>query len=163
MNVIMTADVESPFDEETSPLDWQQSILDLLDEEPDNYVIHWYYNSKKYDTGDMADLAKYLAITRDDVLFCSPTADVANRRAISKCIKKMNRHPRVLLFTVYGNTISRRTYGIIQTMKDAIFSLDDRTIAYDIPHVVVLSTVAPNTTMYSKGKLKLHQITDYRY
>lgn len=152
----IAADTKSPFDEDNQILDWQQSIIDLLDEEPDRRIIHWYYGKDIY--YDILDITEHMIMEYESVGLCSPTANKANQQSIARYIKRTGLSPKMILFNLTTDKISRRTYQIIEEHKDAMFYVKGQPIIYKSPHVVVLSTLPPDTSMYSEGKLKIVHI-----
>lgn len=147
--------------EEKEPYNWQKEIIELVEQDPDERTIHWYWDSKG--CSGKTTLAKHLVINNDDILFCTGSAkDV--KYMVSTWINnnKYERHPHMIIFNfVRSFEKDYISYQAIEEVKDGIFmssKYESNMIVYNPPHVICFSNSPPNIEKLSKDRWNIKEI-----
>lgn len=137
---------------------WQQDIINLLYEEPDERTIHWYYDSNG--GAGKTSLAKHLCIKYpNQILYCGgKSTDI--KYAISKFIEEGN-YPNMCIFDYTRSMEAYVSYEALETIKNGIFfnnKYESKMILYNSPHVVVFSNFKPELERLSLDRWNIIDI-----
>lgn len=131
---------------------WQQNIINIISDEPDERTIHWFWEH----VGNIGktSFCKHLVITRDATYVLGKKADIYY--AINNNIK--------LLLIDIPRTIEGKIdylYEILECVKNGmIFSgkYESKTKVFNAPHVIVFANFPPNIEMLSKDRWNIHNL-----
>ena len=147
---------EASFAPESAPeawYPWQQDVLDMIDREPDERRIFWYWSA----TGKSGKsrLLKWIVSNRQDL------APVFNNGSSTSELKKFivntmrdngGEYPGVVLYDVSRSSVKRFNYDFAESVKDALFfypTKESSNVIGSPPHVVVLACSPPDMTKIS--------------
>jgi len=137
-------EVELKVIEELRP--WQVMVKEILDEEPDDRTIHWFWEPDG-NIGKTA-MAKWIC-SKYNVLYLSGKASDA-KYAVANWIKT-----KVLHAVIFGYVRSNEdyvSYEALEAIKDGIFfnsKYESGMVMYNSPHVIVFANFEPDRTKLS--------------
>ena len=122
---------------------WQQEILELVGQTPDDRTIYWYY-STEYGIGKTT-FAKYLVKKHEACLLDGKKADIKN--AVLTWVKDKGEYPDLCLWNIPASLEAEYiSYTALEQIKDALFysgKYEGGSVAEVCPHVIVFANVAP--------------------
>lgn len=135
---------------------WQQELKEILDEEPDDRTIHWYWEEE----GNMGKtaMAKYIC-SKYDALFLSGKAS-DSKHIVAKYVNS----GKTLHAAVFGFPRSMEeyvSYEGLESIKDGIFcsgKYDGSMVMYNPPHVFVFANFAPDMSKLSMDRWRVKKI-----
>lgn len=137
--------------------DWEQDILDLLKEVPDDRSIYWYYD-KEGGIGKTT-FVKSLTMKNSDYIYISgKVADI--KYGITKYILDNKKAPKAIFMNI-PRCVEHISYNGLEQVKDGIFyntKYESGMVIYDYPHVIVFANEAPDYTKMSKDRWKVTSI-----
>ena len=135
---------------------WQQKILDITLEEPDDRTINWYWES----VGGIGKSAfcKYMVI-KHQATFCSSGkyADLINviyNTDMDKC--------NVIIFDIPRNHKNNISYSALESIKNGLIcntKYETGAKAFNSPHVIVFCNEPPDESQMSKDRWKITELT----
>lgn len=132
---------------------WQQRVLDILEEEPDDRTIHWFQDT----TGNIGktSLAKYICVNYNAIQLSGKSSDIKCGVATQLASKKPL-HAAIFGFPrTNENFIS---YEAIEAVKDGIFfngKYESGMVIYNSPHVIIFANFPPETSKLSNDRWKV--------
>lgn len=117
---------------------WQEEILNILKEEPDERKIHWYWEEK----GGVGKttFCKHLCIKHGAVYVSGKSAD------IKYAIASMKVKPKVVIWDVPRTQKDYMSYEALESIKNGIFfstKFESGMCLFNIPHVIVFANFRP--------------------
>lgn len=146
-----------PKDPIETPRPFQQKIIRLYNEEPDNRTIHWYWDAAG-GTGKTA-LAKHLCLKGDTLYVSGKAADV--KSGVTDWIVKKGTPLRCVIFGIPRDAEGFISYGALEAVKDGIFfntKYESQMVLYEPPHVFVFANFPPDTSKLSMDRWKIEDI-----
>lgn len=138
---MITHSTRSQSTDHFEPRPFQQAILDIVSETPDDRKIYWISDTRG-NTGK-TQLARYLCSSRNDVLYISGTGKDLEH-AVARMVKK-GKPPQIILFDIWFGA-KPFDYGTIEGIKDGLFFSSryrSHTVIFDKPHVFIFSNLKP--------------------
>jgi len=137
--------------------DWQKYILTIIEEQPDDRTIHWFWEEKGC-TGKTS-LAKYIL-----KYYNNATYSCACKSADILSIADETKNIYILNFTRTQEGFA--PYTALEQLKDGLISdsklkKKSNNIVMDSPHVVVFANWPPDTSKLSEDRWKIINITEY--
>lgn len=138
--------------------DWQQEIIDILEEEPDKRIIHWYYE----ETGNTGKsyLAKYLAITKNVIICSGKKGDIFNQ-VLTAINNEMI--PEIILLDIPRTNNEYVNYATIEELKRGfIYSgkYEGGQCIFPIPHIIAFSNERPDESKLSMDRWHIVNIKE---
>ncbi len=133
--------------------DWQNEILELVAEVPDDRSIHWYW-SNNGNIGKTA-LAKHMVMKYDAIVVGGTYKDAYF--CIAKRLEK-NLDIDIVMFNLPRSVGSDIDYQAIEGIKDGLFfspKYESTQCVYDPPHVIVFANSPPNLSQLSEDRWKI--------
>lgn len=133
--------------------EWAKDLKDILiNTEPDDRSILWYYDVKG--GAGKTEFVKHMLLSRDDVFACrnAKSADIA-------CAIK--NHPKIVLMDLPRTIEGYVNYNIIEQLKDGmVFSSKYKSgmIVFNRPHIVVLANFKPDTATISADRWRIVEL-----
>jgi len=130
---------------------WQEQVVEVLDEEPDDRSIHWYWES----TGNAGKtaMAKFICTKYPKSIFLSGKSSDC-KYAVQQYLDKN----KVLHAAIFGFTRSQEqfiSYQALEEVKDGIFfssKYESGMCMYNSPHVIVFANFPPDMEKLSKDR-----------
>lgn len=138
---------------------FQNKILNILKEEPDNRIIYWFYDTKG--CIGKTSLAKHLCIKYpNETLFLGgKSSDI--KYGVFSFTKKNTLRNCIFHFTrTVENFIS---YEALESIKDGIFyntKYESEMCLFDPPHIICLANFKPETDKMSLDRWRIFEILD---
>lgn len=136
------------------PYAWQQEVLDILKEEPDDRKIYWYWEP----TGNVGKtaLAKSICLKNPKAIVLSGKAN-----DIKYAISQMEEKPEICIFH-YTRTIEDYvSYEALEAIKDGMFfngKYESGMVLFNIPHVIVVANFEPKKENMSDDRWVIREI-----
>lgn len=152
--------IEGPYDETTifshidlptQLYDWQERIVHIAKQKPNDRVIHWFWE-KNGCTGKTT-LCKYLAVKYDAV--------VLNNCSSRDGSFALPNDPKIVVVNLTRSNEGHINYGLLEAIKDGlIFSpkYESKMKIFNSPHVFVFANCEPDTAMMSKDRWIIHEL-----
>lgn len=135
---------------------WQQEILVLISQEPDERTIHWYW--EPVGCSGKTSLAVHICMQDPTAIYiCGKAADM--KYAIAECKIK----PRVCIMDFVRSQENYISYQGIEEIKNGIFfsgKYKGGMVMFDQPHLIVFANCPPNTSKMSRDRWDIHMIED---
>lgn len=133
---------------------WQQDILNILQQEPDERKVHWFFDyngniGKSY-------LTKYLGL--DDDTFMINTGKKAD------ILYSYNGEKNIIFDLPRDMEDKDYIYEIMEILKNGQYlstKYNSEQRIYSTPHIIVFSNYKPDTTKLSKDRWDIKDITEY--
>jgi len=156
-------DVEDPEVDEMNDVilkDWQQEIVDIISEKPDDRTIHWIYD--KHGNHGKSFLCKYINRKFEGVyLGMGKPADVIF--ALAAGIKEFKKEPKIILIDIPRSEGASVDFGLLEQLKGGfVFSgkYESGAIDFNPPHVIVFSNFYPKVERLTIDRWQIYQLTD---
>lgn len=136
---------------------WQQKIIDILDDKPDDRKIYWFWEpigniGKSY-------LAKYIACKYDVIICDGKKNDIFNQ--VNMTLEK-EKIPNIILLDIPRSSNGFVNYGSIEQLKDGMIysgKYEGGLCIFPKPHVICFSNQLPNTTEMSQDRWDINNIS----
>lgn len=131
---------------------WQNELIDIIKEEPDDRTIHWITGKKGND--GKSTFCKYLVRFHEAIILSGKGADMKN--GIVEYKKKYNDTPRLILINIPRcfNT-DYISYTGIEECKDMLFysgKYEGDMIDGNNPHIIIFSNDFPDWGKMTEGR-----------
>lgn len=135
---------------------WQQDLLNLLQERPDNRTVHWYWE----DVGNTGktSFAKYVCAKYDAMYVIGKAGDM--KYGVAAFHEKNNRYPKII-FLDYPRSSIGFNYKAIEEIKNGIFfstKYESGMHIFNSPHIVIFSNEEPDTVYLSEDRWHIVRI-----
>ena len=140
-----------------SLLPWQQDILNLIETEPDDRAIHWYYDYK----GGIGKslLVKLLCYKYGAVMCSGKSADM--KYMIIKYYEKHTKYPETVIFDVPRSIKDYLSYAGIEEIKNGCFAsskYECDMVIMNTPHVIIFANELPEVDKLSRDRWRIHNL-----
>ena len=137
---------------------WQQEVLDLIDLEPDDRTINWYWEP----TGRVGKsfLAKYIALTNEIIIADGKRDNVFNQ--INQAVNVEGKTVRIIILDVPRHQLEYINYGMLEQIKNGMIysgKYEGGQIFMDYVHVIVFANRPPDVSKMSEDRWNIRQIT----
>lgn len=127
---------------------WQQQIMDIIKEQPDDRTIHWVVNP----IGKIgkSSLGKHICMHNDRALLVGGKA-----ADVKYAISEMKRKPKIVIFDYPRCCEDYVSYQAIEEVKNGIFfntKYESKMVLFNPPHVICFSNFYPDTTKMSEDR-----------
>ena len=149
------------FPKEVSVIDnlkpWQAEVVKIIDEEPDDRTIHWYYDGKG-GIGKSA-LVKLLCLKYGAVMTCGKSADM--KYMIVKYNEKNGNYPSIVIIDVPRSKVGFLNYAGLEEIKNGCFcntKYECDMVVMNSPHVLVFANEPPDYDKMSMDRWKVTEL-----
>ncbi len=121
---------------------YQQEIVDMVDEEPDDRKVYWYW-SDKGGIGKSA-LCKHLVMKHDALVVGGKFRDAYY--AVATLLKK-GEEPYIIIFDIPRAQGDKMSYTAIEGIKNGCFfssKYESGMCVFNVPHIICFANCAPN-------------------
>ncbi len=141
--------------------DFQQEIVDMVKEEPDDRKVFWYYDLQG--CKGKTTLAKHLCMNHNALYVQGKANDI--KFGVMDMIQKKGEIDIVImgLPRSYEQYVS---YDAIESIKDGIFyssKYESGMCIFNSPHVIILANFAPDEDKLSKDRWVIKCLDDFEY
>ena len=137
---------------------YQQEIYDIIQEEPDDRTINWFWESNGK-TGK-SSFTKYLCVHHSAIVLNGKASDCFN--AILDYIKTNNGNaPEIIIFDIPRCQSDYISYQAIEKIKDGCFysgKYEGGMCLFNPPHIICFSNYYPNYDAISHDRWNIQEI-----
>lgn len=138
--------------------DWQQHILTIVESEPDDRTIHWFWEP----TGKIGKsvFTKYLCALHGAQICAGKAADM--KCQIAELVEKDD-PPRIIIMDIPRESMTYVSYPGIEEIKNGCFSspkFKSRMCLMNCPHVIIFANTMPDTWKMSEDRWKIMRIDE---
>lgn len=137
--------------------EWQQEIMDLIKEEPDERSIHWYWEPR----GKIGKttFAKHICLNNRKAIYCSGKAE--DIKCLIKLRREKNLDTDVVIFGYPRTVEGKISYKALEEIKDGIFfsgKYEPEMLIMNNPHVIVMTNFPPDESKMSTDRWVIRRI-----
>lgn len=130
--------------------DWENEIMDIINTEPDNRTIHWYWDTE----GGVGKscFCKYLCYKKDALMCGGKASDM--KYMIVKYEQKEKVFPDILIFDIPRSNMNWLSYSGIEEIKNGCFAstkYESEMCITPYPHVFCFANSLPEITTETTG------------
>lgn len=123
---------------------WQQEVVDIIKEEPDDRTIHWFHE----DVGGIGKsaLVKYLCVKHEAVLVSGKGADIKYQ------ISSYEIAPELIIMDIPRSNLNYVNYGAIEEVKNGCFAsskYESKMCNMNCPHILCFANEPPDVNKMS--------------
>ena len=136
---------------------WQQSIVDIVGQEPDDRTVYWYWDEKG-NTGKSA-LCKLLVAKHDAIICGGKATDM--KYLIVKYREKHGVWPELVIFDIPRTILNYVSYTGIEEIKNGCFAstkYECDMVLMNSPHVLCFANERPNESALSSDRWNINHI-----
>lgn len=137
---------------------WQKNIVKILDKEPDDRSIHWFW--EKSGCAGKTTFCKWIILNYKKVILLSGKAsDMKN--AVVMYNQKNDDYPRIIIINVPRSSQDYLSYTGLEELKDMCFfsgKYEGGMICGPCPHVIVFANSEPEYDAMSADRWKVTKI-----
>ena len=158
-NYYTNIDVDEELEEKnliivSEPYGWQNQVIDIIDEVPDNRTIHWFWEPN----GNIgkSSLVKYLCHVHGAQVCAGKASDMKCQIASLK-----DKPPKIVIFDVPRSNLDYISYTGIEEIKNGCFSspkYESKMYIMNSPHVIVFANEPPIDRKLSKDRWHIVEI-----
>lgn len=136
---------------------WQQKIVNICKEEPDDRTIHWFWEP----TGKVgkSSLIKYLVVHFEAIMAGGKAADM--KYFIAKHKEKKGWYPTVVIMDVPRKMEGYISWGGIEEIKNGCYlstKFDCEMVVMNSPHLIIFANFLPDTSVMSSDRWNIVKI-----
>lgn len=139
---------------------FQQQILDMMETEPDDRKVYWFYDLNG-NTGKTS-LAKSLCIRYPNKVLYMGGKAADCKYGITSFLESGN-DLKMVIFDYVRTSEGFVSYEAIESIKNGIFfntKYESKMIVFDCPHVVIFSNFRPETEKLSADRWEIINLTE---
>ena len=138
---------------------WQQDIVKLVQTEPDDRSVHWYWET----TGCIGktQLCKYLTVKHGAITLGGKGADVRN--GIVEYLKTNGKTPDIVLVNLVRSNEQFVSYEALENIKDMYFysgKYEGGMVCGPPPHLIIFANFRPDTYKLSADRWHITELSD---
>lgn len=133
---------------------WQQEVMDLVEDAPDDRRIWWIYEEEG--NAGKTTMAKHLCLTKPGAIYVGGKAS-----DIKYAVQQMKVKPRLILWDIPRSMEQFVSYQGIEEVKNGIFfsgKYEGGMVLYDPPHVFVFANFPPDRYKLSLDRWGIRRI-----
>lgn len=136
---------------------FQKKIIDLINEEPDDRTINWFY--ERIGAVGKTALCKYIVNNYPALIMSGKVNDMKN--GILSYNKEMNSWPQVIIFDVPRTSLEYLNYSGIEEIKNGLFfsgKYEGGMCNFNSPHVLIFANERPQKEKMSLDRWNIVKI-----
>lgn len=129
---------------------WQKDLVALLNTEPDDRTVNWYYSIEG--AKGKTQMAKYLAINHKALIIGGKASDIAN--GLKNYHTEHECYPDVVLMNL-SRDVKSLSYKGLEQIKDGLVvntKYECSQHIFNSPHLIVFANIKPDTSKLSKDR-----------
>lgn len=150
-------DIPKPIKLITEFKPWQQDIINILNEEPNDRTIHWFWDNNG-NIGKTA-LTKYICVNMNAIVLSGKQNDMFN--GVLQYHKSTGKWPNVVIFDIPRSALDYVSYGGMEKIKDGMFfsgKYEGGMCVFNSPHVLCFANAKPDTSIMSQDRWSIIQL-----
>lgn len=148
-NIILPRKVKDPLEGKIL-YPWQQEIMDIIKEEPDDRKIYWYWEPKG--CAGKTSMAKHICMTRNAIVLSGKSSDV--KHGVASHIEKKG-WLDVAIFNITRTQQDFVSFEAIEAVKDGIFfsgKYEGTMQVFAPPHIICFANFEPDLNKLSRDR-----------
>lgn len=136
---------------------WQQLVVDIINEEPDDRKVYWFWEPEG-GVGKSA-LTKYLVVRHDALILSGKGADV--KHGVVSYKERNNMYPRTVIYDVPRTSLDYVVYSALEEVKNACFfsgKFESNMCVGNCPHLIVFANAPPDMSKLSMDRWVITKI-----
>jgi len=136
---------------------FQKEVVKMVEEEPDDRSIHWYYDYKG-GSGKSA-LVKLLCVKYGAIVTAGKGADM--KYQIAKYVEKNGEGPNIVIFDIPRAVLDYVSYQGIEEIKNGCFAsskYESEMVIMNSPHILCFANELPDVEKLSKDRWRFHDL-----
>lgn len=136
---------------------WQQFVLDLIKQEPNDRDIYWFWEPDG-NIGKTSFVKHVLIHNNDCTVVDGKVADAIH--GVTEMVRR-GKDPRVVFMDIVRTQEGRISYSAIEKIKNGMFfntKYETGMVLYDCPHVIIFANWEPDTYALSKDRWQIYRI-----
>lgn len=143
--------------EESQFYNWQKNIIKIIDTEPDDRTIYWFWE----DTGNVGKSAfcKYLCAKRGAIMCSGKATDM--KHMIVQHYEKLGEYPELILFDIPRTSFDYLSYTGMEEIKNGCFhssKYEGGQVVMNCPHIICFANCEPDSYKMSEDRWKITKI-----
>ncbi len=133
---------------------WQKDILTLIDAEPDDRSVYWYWES--VGAVGKTSLCKHIILSDRRATYVSGAG-----KDILFSFTQLDPKPKIVLWDIPRSAEGYVSYQAIESVKNGLFfsgKYESQTVCFNSPHVVIFANFEPDEGKLSSDRWKITQI-----
>lgn len=139
------------------PYGWQLDIINIINEEPDERTINWYW--EPYGKMGKSALVKYLCAKKNALSVSGKSNDC--KYAIIAYKEEYHSWPSIVIFDVPRTNIDYLNYEAIESIKNGCFfsgKYESKQVLMNSPHIIIFANSPPNRNKLSMDRWNIIEI-----
>lgn len=128
--------------------EWQIEALDILQQEPDDRSIYWYYDP--IGGAGKTKFCKFMLVNHQ--------ATVITSGGVKDIAYQLPDNPKIVLFNITRSKESHVSYEAIESVKDGMITsakYESKIKYFECPHVAIFANFMPNLTTLTKDRWRI--------
>lgn len=142
--------------------DWQQDIVDMVEDEPDERKIFWFWDEKG---GIGKSVFTKHMVLKHSALVCNGSSK--DMMYFVQMRLKKKKPPKIIIFDIpRAKSKDFLSYVGIEKLKDGCFlstKYESDMVVYNPPHVIVFANWPPDDNKLSSDRWEIKDITEYKF
>lgn len=137
---------------------WQQQVVNLIKEEPNDRTINWYYEI--YGNSGKSALVKYLCYNHGAIILSNKGSDM--KYMIVKYYEKHHKYPEIIIIDIPRSIdLQYFSYTAVEEIKNGCFfssKYECEQVLMNSPHILVFSNEEPEYSKMSNDRWNVNKI-----
>lgn len=140
---------------------WQQDIINIVNSEPDDRTINWFYEP----TGNVGKsfLCKYLCLKYSCIIADGKKNDIFNQIKTWLDCHEDNEDPKIIICDVPRHNLDYINYGALEQIKNGLIysgKYEGGQCLFGNPHLIILANERPDISKMSLDRWNIVFIED---
>ena len=144
---------------ENQLFDWQKFIINIINTEPNDRDIYWFYH--EIGGKGKSVFCKYLCLKYNCILLSGRATDM--KYGVVKYVEKNLNYPEIILLDIPRSSEKYLSWSGIEEVKNACFfspKFDSDMCIGNCPHMFIFANFEPERVNLSKDRWKIYSIED---
>lgn len=137
--------------------DWQNEVVDIVSEAPDDRCVYWYWD--RYGNVGKSALCKWLVVHMDAIILSGKGADI--KHGIADFVSKNGKPPQIVLYDVPRTSLQFVNYATLEEVKNGLFfsgKYESGMCVIPNPHVICFANEPPKTENMSADRWEIVEV-----
>lgn len=139
--------------------EWQKEIKNMIEKEPDDRKIHWFYDTNG--GAGKTSLAKHLCIKYEKNILYTGGKSNDIKYGVKTFIENKENDLKMAIFDITRTQENFISYTAIEEIKNGIFyntKYESGMCIFNTPHVIIFANFKPDETKLSKDRWIINNI-----
>lgn len=137
---------------------WQQTVLAIVDSQPDSRTINWIYDEDG--NSGKSFLTKYLALTREIIIADGKKDNIFNQ--VNRKLNEDEKEFELVILDIPRSSEGYVNYGVLEQLKNGLIysgKYEGGLCLFDDVHVFVFANFMPDLSQFSKDRWNIIDIS----